>query len=113
MRLGFWQLDSSSSRMVKRSTRSVIASLDDLVGELLERFSYSQPKRPGGLQVNDELELGRLHDRKVAWLRAVEDTADVKPHLAKHLDAVGRVGGQTASPDELGPFVNRWDAVAR
>src|SRR5215471_19802564 len=86
---------------------------DHLVGELLERFRYFQPKRTGGFQVNHELELGRLHDRKVSWLRPIEDTADVNPHLTKHLDAVGRVGGQTASPDELGPFVNRRDAVAR
>src|SRR5215471_18360532 len=88
-------------------------SFDYFVGQLLKRVRYFQPERLGGLQVDDKLELGRLHDRKLAWLGAVQDTADVYPHLTKRLEAVGGIASQTASPDELGPLVNRRDAMAR
>ena len=63
--------------------------VDHLVGELLQRFRQFQSERPGSLRVDNEFELGRLHDRKVGRLCPVENAADVNPHLAKHLDTVG------------------------
>ena len=39
------------------------ASLDNLVGEGEDRWRYSQAERVGSLQVDHQLELGRLLDR--------------------------------------------------
>ena len=36
-----------------------------------------EAERLGGLEVDDQLELGRLHDRQVGGLRALENAADV------------------------------------
>jgi hypothetical protein len=47
-------------------------SLDQLVGEQLDRVRYLDAERPSRLQVDDELEFGRLQDRQVGRLRAVE-----------------------------------------
>src|SRR5215203_1527360 len=86
---------------------------DHLVGELLECLSYLQAEIFGRFQVDHELKLGRLHHWKFGWFGAVEQTASVDSHLAHHLEAVGRVAGKTAGPDELGPLVNRRQTVAR
>ena len=44
----------------------------------------SSPKRFSSLEIDDQLELDRTVDRKVAWLIALENTADV--------DAIAAVG---------------------
>ena len=41
-----------------------------------------EAERLGGLEVDDQLELGRLHDRQVGRLRALEDAAGVDADLA-------------------------------
>jgi len=46
------------------------------------RANQSNVERPGGLQIDDELEFGRLLDRKVGWLRAFEDSLNVERALA-------------------------------
>src|SRR5262249_36237348 len=47
--------------------------LDDLICPLQRRRRNGQPKRLGGLEVDDEVELAGLLDRKVGGLRALED----------------------------------------
>jgi hypothetical protein len=49
------------------------ASFNRLVGPGEQRGGMSDAGRPGGLQVDDELELGRLHDRQVGRFLALED----------------------------------------
>jgi hypothetical protein len=57
-------------------TRIDIANLemwslfDHLVGAYEERFGYLQPYRFGGLQVNDEIEFGRLFDGDISRLHS-------------------------------------------
>jgi hypothetical protein len=43
---------------------------DHLVGAQQERFRDRQPQRLGGGQVDEEIEFGRLLDRKVPRFRA-------------------------------------------
>jgi hypothetical protein len=52
-------------------------SFDHLVGELLEMQRHVEAECPGRLQVDDELEFGRLQDRQVSRLRALEDLTGV------------------------------------
>src|SRR5438094_329825 len=49
------------------------ALLDDLVGPLEQRLRDGEPERLGGLEVDDQLELGGLLDGRIAGLRPRED----------------------------------------
>src|SRR5215510_12521093 len=50
-------------------------SFDHLVGAGEERRRHVEAERARGLQVDDELELGRAHDRQVGRFLALEDAA--------------------------------------
>jgi len=49
--------------------------LDHLVGGSEQLVGHSEAEYPGGLGVDDPLELGRLHDRQLLRLRSLEDAA--------------------------------------
>jgi hypothetical protein len=68
-------------------------SFDHLVGEQLQRVGHLKAKRPGRLHVDDELPFGRLQDRHVRRLRALEDAAGVDTGLAIGTGNVGSVAG--------------------
>jgi hypothetical protein len=51
------------------------ASFDHLVGEQLHRVGHFDAQCPGRLQVNDELEFGRLHHRQIGRFLAFENPA--------------------------------------
>jgi hypothetical protein len=55
---------------------------DHLVGAAGERQRDGDAERPGGLGIDDEVELGRLHDRQVAGLLALENAAGIDSDLA-------------------------------
>ena len=71
-----------------------------------------EAKHLRGLEVDHELELGRLHDRQVGWLLALENTPGVEADLAIGVGDAGPVAHQTASHGELAPFVDRGNGVA-
>ena len=54
---------------------------DHLVGAGEQRRRHCEAKHPGCLRVDDQLELGRLHDRQLGRLRAFEDAAGVDTEL--------------------------------
>ena len=57
------------------------ASLDHLVGGCEERFWHLDAERPRRSQVDGEYEPGRLLNRQVGRLGAVEDFADIDANL--------------------------------
>jgi hypothetical protein len=62
--------------------------LDNLVGEVEHARRDSEPERLGGLQVDDQLVFGRLLNREVGRIGAIEDTVDLERRLGKQLDTV-------------------------
>ena len=56
-------------------------SLNHLISGGQQRFRDGEAEGFGGLEVDDELELGRLHDRQVGRLGAVEDFASIDANL--------------------------------
>src|SRR5205823_7276669 len=77
------------------------ASLDDLVGAGEERLRHGQAQRLGGLQVDDQLELGRLLYRQVGRLLALEDLPGVSADLAEGGGEARPVAEQATSIDEV------------
>src|SRR5262249_57068266 len=77
-------------------TEQVASSLDHLVGAGEQRRRHVEAKHPGGLGIDYQLELARLHDRQVRGLGAFEDTASVNSELPKRIDNVGSVAHQPA-----------------
>ena len=49
-----------------------------------------------GLEIDDQLKLGWLQNRQVAWLFAVENTAGVDTHLPKGIGNIGSIAHKTA-----------------
>src|SRR5215467_976150 len=58
-------------------------SFDYLVGAGEQCRWYGEAEHPGGLLVDDELELGRLHDRQIRRLCALEDATGIDAHLTR------------------------------
>jgi hypothetical protein len=74
-------------------------SFDHLVGEREQRRRNFEAERPGRLHVDDKLEFGRLQDREVGGLRALEDLTGVDADPTKHVQPIGPVAHQ---PSDLG-----------
>ena len=60
-----------------------------------------EAERLGGLEIDDQLELGRLHDRQVGRLLALEDAADIDADLTIRIRDVGSVAHQSAGFGEF------------
>src|SRR5262245_47713276 len=75
----FHRLDRTSLRLAH--------SFDHLVGEREQRRRHFDAERARRLQIEHELEPGRLHDRNVGRLLALEDTARINAGQAVPIGA--------------------------
>ena len=74
---------------------------------------HGEAEHPGGLGVDDQLELGRRLDRKVGRLRALKYAIDVAGRLPKLVDEIRPIRHQAAGSDEE-PFpIDRRQLVPR
>ena len=86
---------------------------DHLVSEGEKRRRHGEAKHPGRLGIDDKLELGRLHDRQVRWLGALEDAASVDADLTIGIPQARSVAHQPASFGILAQTRRRGDPVER
>ena len=68
--------------------------LDHLVGDGEQLVGHRQAKRLGGFEVDDHLELGRLHDRQITRLGALEQAAGIDAGLAVGVLDAGAIADQ-------------------
>src|SRR5215467_14173057 len=81
-------------------------SFDHLIGNRQQGRRQVQAECFGGLQVDDELEFSRLHNRKVGWLFALEDSAGILTNLTVRPRDVGAITSQPTSLDKFAPRVS-------
>src|SRR5580700_5369528 len=70
--------------------------LDHLVGGREQRRRHVDAKRLGGLEVNDQLELSRLHDWQVGRPLSLKNLACVDAYLAICIGKSGSIADQSS-----------------
>jgi len=73
---------------------------------------HSEAERVGGLEVDDQLELGRLLDRQIGWLGAAEDFSSVTAELATRPDEARSLADQAAGVSVLAHRIHHRNRVA-
>ena len=64
-------------------------------------------ERLRGLEVDDQFEFGRLHDRKVGRFRAFQNLSGIDSELAVHIGKIDSVTQQAAGHSMLAKLVHR------
>jgi len=87
-------------------------SFDHLVGASGQGQRDSDAERPGGLEVDDQLDFRGLHDREVSGLLAFENAPGVDAAQTICVRSIASVAHQTTGGGKLSILVDRWNAVA-
>src|SRR5262252_839116 len=78
-----------------------VGSLDDLMGSQQQRLRNREAERLSGLEVDDEVELDRLFDRKIRRLRALENPVYVHGGSTKEIRHARPVPHESPGRHEL------------
>src|SRR6516164_971347 len=87
-------------------------SFNDLLGEREQLRRHVEPKRPGGLEVDDQLEFGRILDWQLSGTRPLEYPADIGADQMIRIGVAGSVAHEAAHRRELAHKVHCRQRVA-
>src|SRR5262249_18302254 len=93
--------------------RSKVHLFDHLVGRDEQLVGHVEAEHPGGLDVDDQLELDRLLDWQFRRLRALEDATGIDAQRTKRICKVTSVAHQPAGFGKIAPWVYCGNCVAR
>ena len=102
-----------SANTGREQAQQTASLFDDLIGGGEQFVRDGQPEHPGGLVVDDQLELRRLHDRQFRRLGAHEKAACIDTGLAIRLRNFGAIAHQQAGFRQLAVGRTRRYPVAR
>src|ERR1700674_2349126 len=81
--------------------RKCLIFFDYFVGKRAYFFGKIEPERLGGLEIDDELELGRLLDGKIGRLGPLQDSIDIDGGAPVKIRSVYVIGHQATGLDDL------------
>src|SRR3984893_2918411 len=90
-----------------------LPSFDNLVGPCGQAGRHLDAECLCGLEVNDELELGRLDDRQVRRFIAPENPSDIDPNLAIRCERIDPIAHEAAGRSKFAKMVDRRHRMAR
>src|SRR5262249_43427617 len=103
--------DPLDERPRRAENEAPAESFDHLVGDREHARRNVETKRLGGLEIDDELELGRLNDRKVAHLASLEDARNIGAGLSVAVREACAVAHQATVPHECLLLVDGWEGM--
>src|SRR5262249_61922504 len=105
------QMEKISAGKFHSEPPSPFTSFNHLVGDGEYARWDGEAERFGSLHVDDQLEFGRLQDRQIGRLLALENPAGEDADLAVRIRPSGAIANQTTGRDGLAPFVDRWNRI--
>src|SRR5450631_149280 len=96
-----------------RRTAANSILFDHLVGGGEQCWRHGEAEHPGGLGVDDQLELSRLQDRQVRGLDGIEDATGVDAGLTPRIRNISSVTHQPTGFGSVTRRIYRGDRVVR
>jgi len=112
-RLGGTVLTAQARQRCRSARGASDGSFDDLSGAGEDRWRHSEPKRLSGIEIDDQLECGRLLHRQISRLGARKYLADQGRGLAIDTGKAGPIAEQSAGHDLLAQHMDRRQRIAR
>src|SRR5262245_2073900 len=104
---------AASSWRTPPSRPRAVSLFDHLVGKREHLVRNIDAERIRGLEVDHQLEFGRLHDRQVGNLFPLQNPAGVDTDLTVGVGKIGSVTNETTSHSEFALHVNRGHCMSR